>query len=333
MRVRYDNKKNFWIDAWGYQINENDTGAASGSDATGFKINGKAQDEVFWGLYANIKPTEGLAVEPYFAGRNRSRDQNGTDNTGVPIPGEDRFHVGGRIVGKNIPWLPAGLDFTLEQSFQFGHIDAGAASDDRFGKSLSPDVGRSTSRSTRSIDAHAGAYQVGYTFKNLPWTPRIGYGYVYASGDNDPNDHDAETFDHLYPTQHATMGYIDFHSWQNIKDHQLHLTLKPTKKLLVKLDYHNFNAYNRADDWYTVGGGKRGVAGRSVSSHYGDEIDLTLKYKLFKNFTVVAGYSKYMVGKFVEDSRGVDAPPGSQNKTFGDGGDTDWFYLMTTMKF
>ena len=82
----------------------------------------------------------------------------------------------------------------------------------------------------------------GYTFKNVPWTPRIGYGYVWASGDDDPNDGDNETFSHLYPTQHATMGYIDFHSWQNIRDHQAHLTLKPTKKLLVKLDYHEFRA-------------------------------------------------------------------------------------------
>jgi hypothetical protein len=345
MRVKYDNKKNFWVDGWGYQVNENDTGGVSGSIGNGSGIDGatnggngttltgKTQDEVFWGLYAHVKATEGIAVEPFFAARNRSRDQNGRENGGTAIAGEDRYHLGARVVGKNIPWLP-GVDFTFEQAFQRGTIDAGGATDARFGKLLSPDVGRATSRSTRSIKTHAGAYQVGYTFKNVPWTPRIGYGYVYAKGDNDPNDHDSETFDHLYPTQHATMGYIDFHSWQNIKDHQGHISFKPTKKLLVKVDYHNFSAYTRSDDWYTVGGGKRGVAGTSQSSNYGNEIDLTLKYKLLKNFTVVAGYSKYMVGKFIEDSRAGNSaadPTGPQR--LGDGGDTDWFYLMTTMKF
>jgi hypothetical protein len=214
-----------------------------------------------------------------------------------------------------------GVDFTFEQSFQTGHI---LGPDGRF-----PNATEAAYRSN-SIDAHAGAYSVGYTFKNVPWTPRIGYSYVYASGDDDPNDGDAETFDHLYPTQHATMGYIDFHSWQNIKNHQAHLSFKPTKKLLVKVDFHNFKAYDRLDDFYNVGGVGRGVAGTSQSDNYGNEIDVTLKYKLLKNFNVVAGYSKYMVGKFIEDSRGTPVAGGSIN---GDGGDTDWFYIMTTMKF
>ena len=29
IKVRYDNKKNVWVDVWGYQINEEDTGAVS----------------------------------------------------------------------------------------------------------------------------------------------------------------------------------------------------------------------------------------------------------------------------------------------------------------
>jgi hypothetical protein len=125
------------------------------------------------------------------------------------------------------------------------------------------------------------------------------------------------------------MGYIDFHSWQNIKDHQGHLSFKPTKKLLVKVDYHNFSAYDRLDAWYAVSGAaKPGTAGASQSDNYGNEIDVTLKYKLLNNFTVTAGYSKYMVDKNVADSR-----PQTGNQTLGNGGDTDWFYLMTTMKF
>ncbi len=322
-KVRYDNKKNVWLDLWAYQVNEDQTGGVSGSvgngsGTLGATSNGNGttllggQDEWFWGFYGGIKAAEGLTVEPYLAIRDRSRSYTGDKNGGTPIAGEHRYHMGARIVGKNMSFLPSGLDFTLETAYQTGHTLASTGG-------------------SQSIDAWGGAYQVGYTFKNVPWTPRIGYGYVWASGDDDATDGDNETFSHLYPTQHATMGYIDFHSWQNIRDHQAHLTLKPTKKLLVKLDYHKFRADTRLDDWYTVGGGGRGVAGFSQSNNYGNEIDLTLKYKLLKNFTVVAGYSKYMTDKFIEDSRGRGVPYGGSID--GDGGDTDWFYLMTTMKF
>jgi hypothetical protein len=259
-------------------------------------------------MYSGIKVAEGITVEPYIAIRDRSNAINGEDET--------RYHMGGRLVGKNIPWLP-GVDFTFEQAFQRGRTFRDSP----------------TNRMTSSIDSYGGAYDLGYTFKNLPWTPRIGYSYVFASGDNDANDDENETFDHLYPTQHATMGYIDFHSWQNIRDHQGHLTLKPSKKLLLKVDYHNFRADQRLDAWYSVAGAARGGSSGgtfTTDNDYGQEIDLTLKYKLMKNFGVVVGYSHYFTDDFVEDyaNRG-NTPSGSGN----DDEDADWFYIMTTMKF
>lgn len=58
-----------------------------------------------------------------------------------------------------------------------------------------------------------------------------------------------------------------------------------------------------------------------VDDEYGQEIDITAKYKLFKNFEVVAGYSHYFVGDFFEDT--------NNGRDVG----TVWFYLQTTMKF
>ena len=331
-KVRYDNKKNVWVDLWAYQISEDQTGGVSGEGsgsipapgagiAGGITVGGAVvpglgttptnadRDELFWGIYSGIKLVDGITVEPYLAIRNRSRDANG-DRSGdtTPIAGEQRYHFGGRLVGKNIPWLP-GVDFTFEQAWQRGRIEG-------------------TGYRSASIDAYGGAYDLGYTFKNVPWTPRIGYSYVFASGDDDSTDGDSETFSHLYPTGHATLGYIDFHSWQNIRDHQIHLTMKPTKKLLLKADFHMFSAADRLDDWYTVGGGGRGMGGISMDDDYGDEIDLTVKYKLLKNFGVVAGYSRYFTDDFVEDAANGGAGTGIDNDS-----DADWFYLMTTMKF
>ncbi len=342
LRVRYDNKKNAWVDLWGYQIQERDTGGASGDIGNGSRISGSGganvggvgtslsgdtstTDEIFWGFYSGIKVAEGLTVEPYTAIRQIAgdrRDQGNTSgigrNSGTK---ETRYHIGARIVGKNIPWLP-GVDFTFEQAFQRGRTTSGSG---RLGAA------------SKSIDAYGGAYNVGYTFKNVPWTPRVGYGYVFASGDDDPNDGDNKTFSQLYPTGHATMGYIDFMAWQNIRDHQFHLTFKPTKKLLVKATWHNFSADQRTDSWYTVAGGARANSsggGFTTSNNYGDEIDLTLKYKMFKNFGVVFGYSRFINGKYVEDyansNKGTTTPrvAGGNNDQ-----DSNWFYIMTTMKF
>ena len=69
--------------------------------------------------------------------------------------------IGARIDGK-LPNLNA-VDYTLEAHGQIG------------------DIG--------DLDQEAWAFagRTGYTFKNVAWTPRIGFEYDFASGDEDPN--------------------------------------------------------------------------------------------------------------------------------------------------
>ena len=105
---------------------------------------------------------------------------------------------------------------------------------------------------------------------------------------------------------------------------------------------HFFELDEEADNWYSVGGGTGWgtTAGiirsgadqwtdingniRNVDDELGQEIDVTVKYKLLKNFGVVGGYGHYFAGDFIEDTSGGVGP--------ADGG-MDWIYLMTTMKF
>ena len=305
-RIRYDNKKNAWVDVFAAMISEDQTGGVAGEeDGLG------PRDELFWGFYSSFKVTDGIAVEPYTIIRNRSRDADG--DRGGPIAGEQRYTTGVRIAGKKIPSLP-GFDFTFEQAWQFGRVEA-------------------TSYRSTDIEAFAGAWGGGYTFSNVAWKPRIGYKFVFAEGDDDPTDRDAETFSQLYPTGHARLGYIDFHGWQNIEAHKIEFSAKPTKKLLFKADLWFFDNNEEDDAWYTVGGGARGgnsgvIANSNRDDTYGQELDITVKYKLLKNFGVVAGYSHYFVDDFIEDSVN-----GGVGATGNNDSDTDWFYLMTTMKF
>jgi hypothetical protein len=326
LKIRWDNKGGHWVDVFAYQINEDQTGGVSGDTVGAATTALGAQDEVFWGVYSSFKLTEGISAEPYLIIRDRARDADGSrSGTGVSVPGETRYTHGVRIHGKKIPWLP-GVDFTFEQVWQSG-------------KQKSNPSG-STAYSSQDIQAFAGAWGAGYTFSNAAWSPRIGYDFVYASGDdNNLTTNSASgtnsTFSQLYPTGHARLGYMDFHGWQNIQDHQIHFSVKPTKKLLLKADLHIFSAAEDGDHWYTVGGGapagrraapKFGTVG-DFDDDYGEEIDITVKYKLLKNFGIVAGYSHYFIDDAIENI--VDRNTGS----VGNDGDTDWFYFQTTMKF
>ena len=332
MRVRWA-KNNNWIDLFGSSVDEFDTGsdAAAGEvDATGAAARG-SQDEVLWGFYSHFKVTDGLAVEPYMINRFRSRDQDGVDS-GAITAGEQRYTLGARIVGKKIPWLP-GVDFKLEQAWQFGDTN--------------PTTGINAG-TDMDIDAFAGAWGVGYTFSNVAWSPRIGYQFAFASGDDNVTDDDLETFDHLYPTGHARLGYMDFHAWQNIEAHKIEFSAKPTKKLLLKADLWFFEAAEEEDTRFGVVGGlgssAGGMGGRGAvpvdartglpirDDEYGTELDLVFKYKLFKNFGIVGGYSHYWTDDFIENAIGAGGR-GNAATGGGDDADADWIWLQTTVKF
>jgi hypothetical protein len=314
VRVRWAKNGN-WIDVFGSQIDEFDTGsdvAAGEADQTGTIRRGN-RDHLLWGFYSHFKVTDGVVLEPYMINRFESRDRDGNESGGTTGNREERYTLGARIAGKKIPGLP-GVDFKLEQVLQFGNTEL--ATDTR----------------DRDISAFAGAWGVGYTFSNVAWSPRIGYQFAFAEGDDNPNDNDNDTFDHLFPTGHARMGYMDFHAWQNIQAHKIELSLKPTKKLLLKADLWFFEADDEKDAWYGVVGGSFGagntaratnkVTGRTITDdEYGQELDLVFKYKLFKNLGVVGGYSHYFVGDYIEEIRG------------GDDSGADWIWLQTTVKF
>ena len=247
--------------------------------------------------------------------RFRSRDQDGSESTAGAFAGEERYTLGLRIAGKKVPWLP-GVDFKAEQMYQFGDTEPIA------GINAGTDM---------DISAYAGAWGVGYTFGDVAWSPRVGYQYAVASGDEDHADGDNDTFDHLYPTGHARMGYMDFHAFQNIRAHKVEFSAKPSKKLLLKADMWWFAADKISDTQYGVVGGvaSGGHAARLTDfktgaqitdREYDQELDLTVKYKLFKNFGTVLGYSHRWTDDYVEDTRGNEA-------------DADWIYLMTVMKF
>ena len=312
--IRWQKNKN-WVDIVMSQVGVD----ATDGPGPGQTIASTDREEFLYGFYSHFQNpfgTEGILAEPYLLVRDRARDRVDTD------AGETRYYGGLRIVGKKIPWLP-GLDFTAEQVFQWGQ--------DKEADSLS----------SNDISAFGGGWKVGYRFASAPWTPRIGYEFVYASGDDKPNtsgdgnnQSSNKRFSQLYPLGHAHLGYMDQHGWENIEAHRASINLKPTKKLVLNADLWFFEAAEVEDDWRSVGGGTARVGGNfansveggaskriSVDDEYGQELDLVMKYKLFKNVGVVGGYSHYWQGDFMEDTNHGNAPG------------ADWVWLQCAVKF
>ena len=316
-------KGNLWVDVFAWQIHENTSGGVNG----GRTFSQSAEkDTVLYGIYSQYKfggALKGNVIEPYMMAKAESTDEDRTSGSIQP-ESETRYSWGFRAAGKNIAFMNdiglGGFDYTVEPVLQTG-------------SSRYTPLGMSTAEYTKeSISAWAMHAEAGYTFKNLPWTPRIGYAYSFASGDDNYNQGTQKTFKQVSPTQHAHNGYMDITSWQNIVDHQIHFSVKPTKKLAIDVKAHFFELDKIGDDWYHVGGA---FANRSGAHQYtdgngavhntddelGQEIDVTLKYKMFENFGVVAGYSHFFAGDFIEDvSAGVDRG-------------VDWAYLQTTVSF
>lgn len=212
---------------------------------------------------------------------------------------------GARIDGK-VPNLEA-IDYTLESHVQVGNYG------------------------TQNQEAWAFAGKTGYTLKNVAWTPRIGFEYDYASGDSDATDGEHETFDNLYPTNHwaGIYGFADLVSWQNMHDFRGQLKVSPTKKMTAQVDYHYFMLAEEGDGWYLANGGLAtggGTAGATTRSGYdtsddelAQEVDLTISYDLYKNVKILAGYSYFAAGDWIENNIGDT--------------DTNWAYLQTTVTF
>ena len=99
-----------------------------------------------------------------------------------------------------------------------------------------------TDRNSPRFDLSAFALAVsgGYTFKDMAWKPRFGLEYDFASGDDNPNDSNSQSFQNLYPSNHDKYGLMDEFGWRNIHDLRAQVSFKPCKKLELESHFHTF---------------------------------------------------------------------------------------------
>lgn len=235
---------------------------------------------------------------------------NKTDPQGTWNGPAARFATIGARVKSKADAL-AGWDYTAEAVFEVG------------------DVYQTTLASTRfNLNAFAAHAAAGYTAKQLPWKPRFGLEYDYASGDDNPNDADSGSFQNLFPSNHDKYGFMDEFGWRNIHDLRAQLNAKPIPKLDLEFDFHAFWLADTHDYWYRSNGistlrtktpDGRDVRTIGASNFAGNEIDLTATYEVNKFLKLQAGYSHFFAGQYLADT--------------GAHSDADFGYGMTTISF
>ena len=246
--------------------------------------NERDEDHIFGGVYftTTVGDDRTYGIDAYLL-TLMSRDDAPAD--------EDIYTLGTRMSG------PVYGDFTfeLEGAYQFGDFDG------------------------LDVQAYMLMGEVTYTFTDAEWKPWITAGLDYSSGDDDPADGDKQTFNQLFPLSHAYHGFIDVVARQNIVDARFSVGAWPIPgKLRARFDFHNFWLEQKNDTLYNAG---RGVvrAGGVGEDNVGQEIDLTLLYKLNKRWAFLGGYSHFFAGDFIEDT--------------GPSEDIDFFYAQAKFTF
>lgn len=247
------------------------------------------EDHDFYGAYVTYKGIERHGVDFYaFA----------TDDTGNALnPNGKRgdrniYTLGSRFWGKTAPW-----DYEAELTGQWGHW----AGD--------------------TVQAWSWILDGGYTLERVAWKPRIGAGFDWASGDEDPRDGKVGTFDQLFPLGHKYLGLLDVIGRQNVTAANVNLSAWPiAEKLGAAMAYHAFWLNDDHDALYGVGGNavRRDLTGHS-GTEIGHEVDLTVQWKVDVHSTVLVGYSHFWDSDFIIQT-GVSE-------------DADLFYVQYALKF
>jgi hypothetical protein len=152
---------------------------------------------------------------------------------------------------------------------------------------------------TRTVQAYAGTFEVGYTLTSQPWKPRLSLFYGYASGDHNPKDNTDNRFQRFFGFGRAWSAN-DYVAFQNVSTPTARIEIKPHQNLRLDM---NYSAYWLASstDVFSVGNVIQ-VQDKSGASGYflGGEYDLRARYAWDAKTEIILGYSYFQSGGYVK---------------------------------
>jgi hypothetical protein len=239
-----------------------------------------------WGIYA-VHP---LAVLPdghtdlYYLGYENQLAHFNQDS-GYEL----RHTIGTRLWGAPMP-----VEYNVEFMFQFGKFGAG------------------------SIQAWSIASAARYNFSERPLKPRLGLRFDVASGDQNANSPNLQSFNPLFPSG-AYFNLANPIGPINMIDLHPILDLSLTDTLTLTADWNFFWRESLGDGIYTLGGQLLRPAGQGLARYVGSTPSLTTVWAASRHLTFLTSYVHVFPGEFMQQS-----PPSKP---------IDYFTAWLTYKF
>ena len=336
VRLTYD-VEDFVIDAWYTKLFE---GGIEEQDG----------DVDFSGVYATYRGLEHLKASMYWLWIRDARRLNDT-NFVAPIERlEDVFAlddydatnlhtVGTRLWGKY-----ADFDYDLELAYQFGDADAA-------GFGFKP-VGQIYGDDDAKYDNWGGDLELGYTFVDVPWSPRVFAGGAYFTGEDNRDLAFREYINPFYRPE-ASVSFnrlfsYSVYSWlldtgQELSNfHQIRAGVEahPSDKVTVHVNAAYFGANEVFDSPKTVNAGPFRIPVAPALSFWTEESDeymgtrlyLWVRYNYSEDLHFRVGWERLFAGDGLEDGNFV-----SRNGLEFNGGtgkeDADYFFFECGLTF
>lgn len=204
------------------------------------------------------------------------------------VGAEHRDTIGARVFGK-----ARGFDWNFEAASQTG-----------------------TYRNLQ-VRAYMLAALGGYTFENLPFTPRLGFSANYASGDDAHNKTTIGTFNAMYPR----LPYFAETSQlvpANVKDFRAVFSFDPLKDVQVVLGWDKLWRASTTDGLY--GSGLVMYTGTNAAnvtgSRVGDELTVDARWQVDQHLSMGAIAAHFDVGPALSQARPAVGQPFGRDENF-----------------
>lgn len=243
----------------------------------------------------NISPY--FTLQPYFIGRHQFGDPlNAASALKVK---RDTQAPGFRIYGNysNFDW-----DFDVMKQFgTVGTISQTYPYIWGFQNLATPYGGYAQ---TKQHDAIAYGLEIGYTFADHPWKPRISTGYIYGSGNASPWSSANNNVDTFYGFNQP-FSRNDYIGWNNVKDPKIRIEFEPFRDTKIDSAFSAYWLASASDRWDRANlwapPGNRGT-------FMGTEWDFRVRQRVNEFINITASYARFWPGSFTSSF----APPVQQ---------------------
>jgi len=213
---------------------------------------------LLFGMYSSYTFVEDSNID-FFALNTQDRMNPNDLGVKADFVGEDRYTLGTRFWGEFYPEV----DYSFQGAWQFG-------------KTRLPS-GRET------ISAYALEGELGRTWPEMMWSPRLAVRAARASGDDSPDSGNATAFNPIYQDFHARYGYADAVTFSNLIAYSLLGKINMSPGWTVGGEAHMFRFVDKP----------AGFSGH----HLANEFDVYVGWEVTEFFNLKFVYANFHKGK------------------------------------